>query len=63
MEEVYEAIGVKLKGVKLTEREHKTDIDACEERLNEMKYGNKKAPQKDIDVEKRKWERLHEERE
>lgn len=94
MEDVYKAVAVKLKDVKLTEREHKilvvtewhefkkdreafdealrhiaalkgtnkTEIGKCEERLNVMKYADKKAPQKDIAIEERRLERLEEER-
>lgn len=94
MEDVYKAVAVKLKDVKLTEREHKilvvtewhefkkdreafdealrhiaalkgtnkTEIGKYEERLNVMKYADKKAPQKDIAIEERKLERLEEER-
>lgn len=58
-----EAFDEALRHIAALKGTNKTDIEACEERLNEMKYGDKKAPQKDIDVENRKWERLDQERE
>jgi dsDNA-specific endonuclease/ATPase MutS2 len=50
-----EAFDEALRHIAALKGTNKTDIEACEERLNEMKYGDKKAP--------RKWARLDEERE